>query len=163
MISKPLLIEENHILPLMNGEGLWKAVSDASIEINKMGKGLETIAKIEEVEQEECECCGLKEECTQEYITKIKNSHSGKWVCGLCAAAVKERLIKEPRTAMEVAVSTQRIFCQEFNNSRINPNLSLTCAMRKIARRSFENRRTSEGSSTSKIARSISCFPNIDS
>ena len=124
---------------------------------------METIAKIEEVEQEECGCCGLKEECTQEYITKIKNSHSGTWVCGLCSEAVKERLIKDPTTDMEEAVSTQRKFCQEFNNSRVNPKLSLTCAMRKIAKRSFENRSTSEGSSTSKITRSTSCFPNIDS
>lgn len=96
--------------------------------------------KIDEVEGAKCECCGLEEECTPEYIRKIKDCYSGKWVCGLCSEAVKETLIREPKTAIERALSSQREFCQEFHCSRLNPKLSLTCAMRRIAKRSCENR-----------------------
>lgn len=136
-------------------------VSDASIEIKRVGKDLETMANIDKVEQAECECCGLEEECTQEYIKKTKDCYSGKWVCGLCSEAVKEALVREPKKAIEEALRNQREFCQEFHSSRLNPELSLTCAMRKIAKRSCENRNY-RTSSTLKIARSTSCFPSID-
>ncbi|KAI8568701.1 hypothetical protein RHMOL_Rhmol02G0220900 [Rhododendron molle] len=152
MISKPLIILENHLLSVM-------VVSDASIEIKRVGKDLETMANIDKVEQAECECCGLEEECTQEYIKKTKDCYSGKWVCGLCSEAVKEALVREPKMAIEEALRNQREFCQEFHSSRLNPELSLTCAMRKIAKRSCENRNYNT-SSTSKIARSTSCFPS---
>ncbi|KAL6985464.1 hypothetical protein U1Q18_018839 [Sarracenia purpurea var. burkii] len=145
-----------------NGERLRKVVSDASIEIEKIGKDLEAIAKIEEVEQAECECCGLKEECTPDYIAKIKDSHSSKWVCGLCSEAVKERLIRHPKTAIDEALSTHRNLCQEFCRTRLNPKLSLTSAMRNIARKSWEKRNSNNSSPASKIGRSYSCFPDID-
>ncbi|KAL6986793.1 hypothetical protein U1Q18_043559 [Sarracenia purpurea var. burkii] len=130
--------------------------------IEKIGKDLEAIAKIEEVEQAECECCGLKEECTPDYIAKIKDSHSSKWVCGLCSEAVKERLIRHPKTAIDEALSTHRNLCQEFCRTRLNPKLSLTSAMRNIARKSWEKRNSNNSSPESKIGRSYSCFPDID-
>ncbi|KAF7112500.1 hypothetical protein RHSIM_RhsimUnG0222800 [Rhododendron simsii] len=94
------------------------------------------MANIDKVEQAECECCGLEEECTQEYIKKTKDCYSGKWVCGLCSEAVKEALVREPNKAIEEALRNQKEFCQEFHSSRLNPELSLTCAMRKIAKKS---------------------------
>ncbi|KAG0490929.1 hypothetical protein HPP92_007792 [Vanilla planifolia] len=45
-----------------------------------------------EVDSATCECCGLREECTQEYITQVKANHDGKWLCGLCAEAVRDEL-----------------------------------------------------------------------
>lgn len=124
---------------------------------------METMVNIDEVEQAECECCGIEEECTHGYVRKTKVCYSGKWVCGLCSEAVKETLVREPKKAIEEALSNQREFCQEFHSSRLNPELSLTCAMRKIAKRSCENRNDQNTtSSTSKIARTASCFPNID-
>ena len=30
-----------------------------------------------------CECCGLKEDCTQDYISEVKSKFDGKWLCGL--------------------------------------------------------------------------------
>ncbi|CAK9188454.1 unnamed protein product [Ilex paraguariensis] len=142
----------------MNGLQLRKAVSDVSSEINKIGMDLEAIA---EVMQVECECCGLKEDCTPGYILKVKDSFSGTWVCGLCSEAVKEILMRPPRTTIEEAVSSHRNFCQEYNSTRLNPKLSLTFAMRDLVRRSYE-KRTSKDFSTSKIARSSSCVPRID-
>jgi Protein of unknown function (DUF1677) len=36
-----------------------------------------------------CECCGLTEECTSGYVNKIRERHLGRWICGLCAEAVR--------------------------------------------------------------------------
>ncbi|XVE71009.1 hypothetical protein DITRI_Ditri10aG0115400 [Diplodiscus trichospermus] len=148
----------------MNNEQrlLRKVVSDVSSEMEKY-IALECPAVDDQVKQAECECCGLKEDCTTDYITRVKGCHCGKWVCGLCSEAVKERLCRAPKTAIQDAVSFHREFCQKFNSTtRLNPKLSLTCAMRDIAKRSHENR-SSQNSSATKIARSISCVSKIDS
>ncbi|KAG4141735.1 hypothetical protein ERO13_D06G091900v2 [Gossypium hirsutum] len=95
----------------------------------------------DEVKQAECECCGLEEDCTADYIRRVKGRHCGKWVCGLCSEAVNE-------------------FCQRFNSTtRLNPKLSLTCAMRDIAKRSNQNR---SSNTPNKIGRSNSCVPKIN-
>ncbi|XP_052111637.1 uncharacterized protein LOC107470693 [Arachis duranensis] len=129
---------------------LRKAVSDVSQEMEKyliVKSELETI--IEEVEQAECECCGLKEECTRVYKRQVQERYCGKWVCGLCAEAVKERVVV---LAMEDALNQHKDFCNHYNaTTRINPKLSLTLSMRQIAKRSLEKRK-----SMSKLGRSSS-------
>lgn len=136
---------------------LRKVVSDVTNEISKLGKDLETIVELDEtILQAECECCGLKEDCTKEYISRIRNSFSGKWVCGLCSEAVKERLNNSP-VAIEEAMITHTNFVQE---TRLNPKLSLTWAMREIAKRSGEKRKNLSGGM--KITRSSSCVPRIN-
>lgn len=142
---------------------LRKTVSDVTSEKSKLGKELETIVKLDDelLQAVECECCGLKEDCTKEYITNIRNSRS-EWVCGLCSEAVKERLKHEPIITIEEALSTHTIFCQEFNSTtRLNPKLSLTCAMKDIAKKSCEKRRNNL-SSSKMIIRTVSCVPRID-
>ncbi|KAG5591495.1 hypothetical protein H5410_042009 [Solanum commersonii] len=144
-----------------SGQVLRKVVSDVSVEINKIGTDLDNICPIDEVTQAECECCGLREDCTQDYIKTIKDSYSGKWVCGICSEAVKEGLIK--RGSIEEAMNSHTKFCQEFNSStRLNPKLSFTMAMRNIARRSHENKEKIKYHTMSKISRSSSCVPRID-
>ncbi|QHN83076.1 uncharacterized protein DS421_20g701470 [Arachis hypogaea] len=144
---------------------LRKAVSDVSQEMDKylVKSELETmkLGAIEEVEQAECECCGLKEECTRVYKRQVQERYCGKWVCGLCAEAVKERVLlaERPRTtsskvvvAMEDALNQHKDFCNQYNaTTRINPKLSLTLSMREIAKRSLEKRK-----SMSKLGRSSS-------
>lgn len=129
-----------------------------------------------EVKQVECECCGLKEDCTPAYITQVEESYSGKWVCGLCSEAVKERMLRDPEAAaaattisykkqfVEAAVRSQRDFCQKYNSTtRLNPKLSLTSAMRNIAKRSYDKRNVPViGFNSSKLSRSSSCDPRID-
>ncbi|KAK2661275.1 hypothetical protein Ddye_007808 [Dipteronia dyeriana] len=144
---------------------LRKAVSDVSTEIDRYTV-LQTTSTFDDHEagivltQAECECCGIREDCTQNYIAKIKGSHSGKWVCGLCCVAVEERLMRAPKTAMHEAMSSHRDFCQKFNTLRLNPKLSLASAMREIAKKSCENR-NSNNNNLSKLGRSTSCVPKI--
>ena len=138
-------------------------VSDVSSEIEKYIALESCTVEHDQVKQAECECCGLKEDCTTDYITRVKGCHCGKWVCGLCSEAVKERLHRAPKIAMQEAVSFHREICQKFNSTtRLNPKLSLTCAMRDIAKRSHENRSSNNFSSAPKISRSTSCVPKIN-
>lgn len=149
---------------------LRRAISDASIEIGKYNKELEifgsskNLSTIDEVKQAECECCGMKEDCTQAYIAKVEDSFSGKWVCGLCSEAVKERMTRSASetVAMEEAMSSHRDVCQKFNSTRLNPKLSLTFAMRDIAKRSEESRNSNGSSFTPKLTRRSSCVPRIN-
>ncbi|TKY74538.1 palmitoyl-acyl carrier protein thioesterase [Spatholobus suberectus] len=142
-----------------NQQKLRKAVSDVSKEIDKYYNNLELerqLGAIEEVEQAECQCCGLNEECTAVYITEVRECYCGKWVCGLCSEAVKERVGRGPKVAMQDALNSHRDFCQEYNaTTRLNPQLSLTFSMREIAKRSLENRK-SKGLSITKLSRTTS-------
>lgn len=134
--------------------------SDVSSEIKRYtvsGSSSFVVDDDEVVKQVECECCGLREDCTQSYIAKVEGYYAGKWVCGLCSEAVKERIRQDPNMALHDALRFHRDFCQKFNNTtRLNPKLSLTYAMRDIAKRSSEKRNTS-----TKLARSTSCVPKI--
>jgi len=126
-----------------NQQKLRKAVSDVSREIDRYYNELKLerqLGGIEEVEQAECKCCGLKEECTEVYIREVEECFCGNWVCGLCSEAVKERVGRSPTVAMQDALNSHRDFCQEYNATRLNPQLSLTHSMREIAKRSLENR-----------------------
>ncbi|KAK5825077.1 hypothetical protein PVK06_019879 [Gossypium arboreum] len=140
---------------------LRKVVSDVALEMERYINTASSSTEIDdEVKQAECECCGLEEDCTADYIRRVKGRHCGKWVCGLCSEAVNERLYRSPMVGMEEAVRCQREFCQRFNSTtRLNPKLSLTCAMRDIAKRSNQNR---SSNTPNKIGRSNSCVPKIN-
>ncbi|KAK4837240.1 hypothetical protein QYF36_003888 [Acer negundo] len=38
--------------------------------------------------------CELTEECTHAYIERICKQYQGKWICGLCAEAIKDEIIR---------------------------------------------------------------------
>uniref|UniRef100_A0ACD5U0M9 Uncharacterized protein n=1 Tax=Avena sativa TaxID=4498 RepID=A0ACD5U0M9_AVESA len=101
----------------------------------------------------QCECCGIAQECTPTYIGRVRNHFHGKWVCGLCAEAVKERQQREPDLAVGSAVEAHAALCQRFNSTvRLNPKLSLASSMRDIARKSCQNRATGTDTATSCTA-----------
>lgn len=119
-----------------------------------------------EVELAKCECCGLKEECTPAYIAHVRDRFHGKWVCGLCAEAVKDELCRaESGIGMEDALNAHMRFCSQFN---ANPAVNVADAMRQILRRRFESHgvlRSSQSSSnlgeevaSPSLSRSTSCL-----
>lgn len=95
-----------------------------------------------EVELVQCECCGLAEECTPAYIAQVRDMNCGKWVCGLCAEAVKEERGRcggfgEEEEALQAHMS----FCKQFNNDKAgkeSPVADLAAAMRLLLRRSVD-------------------------
>ncbi|XP_028777803.1 uncharacterized protein LOC114734341 [Neltuma alba] len=135
---------------------LRKAVSaDVSYEMEKYCKIESDSTRIiptidEEVEEVECKCCGLKEECTSAYISEVEGGYCGEWLCGLCSAAVKERAGRDPQVSLQDALNLHRDFCLSYNTTtRLNPKLYLTLSMRDFAKKSLEKRK-------SKLARSTS-------
>jgi len=129
-----------------------------------------------EVEFAICDCCGLTEECTPAYIERIRERYYGKWVCGLCAEAVKDEIVRSERlVSTEEAMVKHMNFCKKFNTSGPPPNpaVHLISAMRQILRRSLGSPRvrSTPSSPTKKtsreirgssgLARSESCFSTL--
>uniref|UniRef100_A0A0E0NC31 DUF1677 family protein n=1 Tax=Oryza rufipogon TaxID=4529 RepID=A0A0E0NC31_ORYRU len=72
------------------------------------GGGGESIPAEEQqqvVEEAECECCGMSEECTAAYAGAVRRRFSGRWVCGLCAEAVAEEAGKKKGGEREAALA----------------------------------------------------------
>ncbi|CAA6670949.1 unnamed protein product [Spirodela intermedia] len=100
-----------------------------------------------EVKRVECECCGLAEDCTGGYVRRVKERFCGRWVCGLCAEAVKEEL--ERRVPREEALRAHMEVCRSFNRTvRPNPAMSLAAGMTEILKKG--SRRAGRGGSKKK-------------
>jgi hypothetical protein len=163
-----------------SSDALQRTVSDVSFELHHHQHGAKEKATKEagdeqlppvvaEVEEAKCECCGMSQECTPEYIRGVRGRFSGRWVCGLCAEAVTEEAGKSGGT-MEEAIRAHMGVCKRFNGfGRTYPVLHQAEAMREILRRraklgprsrSSINPREVRGG-TAGIARSSSCMPFI--
>ncbi|CAK8573703.1 unnamed protein product [Lathyrus sativus] len=108
-----------------------------------------------EIESAKCECCGLKEDCTQEYITDVKSKFNGKWLCGLCSEAVRDEVMiggKKPWN-MDEAVKAHMSFCRKFKS---NPAVRVAEGMRQMLRRRSSNDSSSSSSSSSSTTSSSS-------
>lgn len=153
---------------------LQRAISDLSFQISKESIDLEleprtnetlTLPPISEVEDAKCECCGMSEECTPEYIIDVRKKFFGKWICGLCSEAVKEETEKNGGKLKE-AVETHMNACVRFNKfGRTKPVLYTAEAMREMLRRSSSRGKSISpkggGKKGGGIARSSSCIPAI--
>ncbi|OWM69822.1 uncharacterized protein LOC116194199 [Punica granatum] len=103
-----------------------------------------------EIELVKCECCGLKEECTQDYISEVKAKFDGKWLCGLCSEAVRDEVSsgKKPFGSVEEAVKAHMSFCRKYKS---NPAFRVADGMRQmLRRRSGDLSSSSSSSPTSK-------------
>ncbi|KAI8529714.1 hypothetical protein RHMOL_Rhmol12G0246700 [Rhododendron molle] len=133
-----------------------------------------------EVDSVECDCCGLTEECTPAYIDRIRARYNGKWICGLCAEAVKDEIVRcdRPMISTEEALTQHINFCKKFNSAGPPPNpaVHLISAMRQILRRRSDSPRSlrsmpcspTKGAAgrgmidrSAKLSRSESCIPAL--
>lgn len=124
-----------------------------------------------EVEFVMCECCGLTEECTPAYIERIRERYHGKWICGLCAEAIKDEIVRTERlVSTEEAMTKHMNFCKKFKCSEPppDPTVHLISAMRQLLRRSLESRSTPSSPMRketrmpgSALTRSESCFSTL--
>ncbi|KAD6454571.1 hypothetical protein E3N88_09277 [Mikania micrantha] len=103
------------------------------------------------VEFVKCECCGLSEECTPAYIATVRESNHGRWICGLCAEAVKEEMERSCSESEEDALDRHMRFCKNFRSSMsspaTNPAENLIAAVKQLLIRSLDSPR-SPGSSS---------------
>nr|GEZ02158.1 nucleotide-binding alpha-beta plait domain-containing protein [Tanacetum cinerariifolium] len=91
-----------------------------------------------------CECCGLTEKCTFEYIYKIREQYHGKWICGLCGEAIKDQISRgEKLISTKEAMSRLINFCKESkpSNKMTEPTIHLIAAMRQIMLSSLDSPR----------------------
>ena len=102
-----------------------------------------------EIESAKCECCGLREDCTVDYIAGVKADFGGRWLCGLCSESVRDEVAKKGRgacgSALEEAVRDHMSFCGKF--SRRNPAFRVADGMRQMLRRRSSDISTSFGAS----------------
>ncbi|KAF7146421.1 hypothetical protein RHSIM_Rhsim04G0201400 [Rhododendron simsii] len=104
-----------------------------------------------EVELAKCECCGLKEDCTQDYITEVKAKFDGKWLCGLCSEAVRDEANRGKKSfGVEEAVRAHMSFCRKYKS---NPAIRVADGMRQMLRRR-SGEVSSPSSSSKKYTRS---------
>ncbi|OVA15504.1 Protein of unknown function DUF1677 [Macleaya cordata] len=89
-----------------------------------------------EIEMAKCECCGLKEDCTQDYINEVKAKFDGKWLCGLCAEAVRDEAMRSGKKKqsssiilIDEAVKAHMSFCRKFKS---NPAVRVADGMRQM-------------------------------
>ncbi|XVF35426.1 hypothetical protein REPUB_Repub18cG0144700 [Reevesia pubescens] len=150
-------------------ESLQRTISDISFELSKEAIDQATmLPPISEVEDAKCECCGMSEECTPEYISQIRDKFSGKLVCGLCAEAINEEMEKNGGKREE-ALNEHMSACVRFNRfGRTHPVLYQAEAMREILKKcsrirakSMSPRDNKSGPKKGGITRSSSCIPAI--
>jgi hypothetical protein len=111
-----------------------------------------------------CECCGLEEECTGEYVGGVRAYFGGRWLCGLCglcSEAVKYEAGKSsPRAPVDVeeAVRAHMAFCRMLKRGgpaeRVAEGM---CQMLRTA--SWKQRRRASGSSSSSSSPSPRAAP----
>ncbi|KAF8705687.1 hypothetical protein HU200_030882 [Digitaria exilis] len=160
-------------------EGLQRAMSDLALELSRDKKAADTaraaaapppatqLPAITEhppqVEEARCECCGMQEECTPEYVRRVRERYCGRWVCGLCAEAVNgEADSGRHGGRTEEALAAHMAVCGRFNRvGRANPVLMQTEAMREILRKRSRSNSPRDHGPGGVLARSSSCIPAI--
>ncbi|KAJ4708096.1 DUF1677 family protein [Melia azedarach] len=152
--------------PRLSMESLQRTKSDILFELSKEDIDSTALPPISEVEDAKCECCGMSEECTAEYIGRVRGKFSGKMICGLCAEAVNEEMEKNGGKREE-ALNEHMSACVRFNRfGRTNPVLYQAEAMREMLKNSkirAQSISPRDNSARKKggIARSSSCIPAI--
>ncbi|XP_047319330.1 uncharacterized protein LOC124922653 [Impatiens glandulifera] len=108
-----------------------------------------------EIESIKCACCGLKEDCTEDYINQVKDNFGGKWLCGLCSEAVRDEVGRGNKPfEMDDALKAHMSFCRKYKS---NPAIRVADGMRQmLRRRSGETSSSSSSSSSKKYTRSSS-------
>ncbi|KAI9106391.1 hypothetical protein K1719_021919 [Acacia pycnantha] len=113
-----------------------------------------------ETVQVRCYCCGLMEEGTVAYVGRVREKYKGRWICGLCAEAVKDEKQRSERDiSTDEAMKSHKKFRQQFRETSPpnNPTEDLIKAMKQLMLRSLESPRN-EGMTCRPLGRSQSCF-----
>ncbi|XP_068483257.1 uncharacterized protein [Phaseolus vulgaris] len=139
--------------PISNMAGVYQStVSDVTLEGNTevVVEERHEIPTASEVENAKCECCGMCEECSQEYIGRVRDMFSGNMICGLCAEAVHVEMEKNGGKR-EKALEEHMSDCVKFNwLGRSYPALYRAEDVKEILKKSLRCRAMSTTSKDSK-------------
>ncbi|KAF7148727.1 hypothetical protein RHSIM_Rhsim03G0227000 [Rhododendron simsii] len=126
----------------------------------------ETQLHFVQVEMARCESCGLTEECTLAYISRIRERYNGRWICGLCIEAVKYEVLRSQMLiTTEEALNRHVDFCRKFRSLSGETEDPIS-AIGRILRRSLHSPRSMPNSPMREsrrmpLIRCESCFPSI--
>ncbi|CAL9231592.1 unnamed protein product [Arabidopsis halleri] len=127
-----------------------------------------SLSTISEVEDAKCECCGMCEECTPEYIHRVRSKFLGKLICGLCEKAVEEEMEKMINSDVvvekrrEEAVKAHMSACSRFNRlGRSYPVLYQAEAVKEILKKRSKKMVGATKPEKGGLARSSSCMPAL--
>ncbi|XP_016647490.1 PREDICTED: uncharacterized protein LOC107880477 [Prunus mume] len=133
------------------------------MEASQPGSPSATQSAVEE-ELVKCYCCGLTEECTPEYIAMVKEQQQGRWICGLCAEAIKEENSRSHRgLSDEEAMKRHASFREEFRLSSppAKSTEELISAMKQLLRRTLNSLKKEGLGCQPALSRSKSCFAPV--
>ncbi|XP_074310326.1 uncharacterized protein LOC141646274 [Silene latifolia] len=156
----------------LSQDNLKRSISDIAYELSKgidteLAEESKPLPAISEAEDAKCECCGMSEEYTPEYIKCVRDKFLGKLICGLCTEAVKGETEKNGGQCKE-ALDTHMNHCVRFNKlGRAFPVLCQAEAMKEMMKKSSKVRakslspREMKGLKMDGIARSSSCMSSM--
>lgn len=137
-----------------------KAISSSAAELQS-----QSAPAAADVEFARCYCCRLTEECTPAYIARVRERYQGRWICGLCAEAVKDEVFRSQREDIGTgeAVKRHMKFCEQFRSSSppSNPGEDLISAMKQLLRRTLDSPRKNDFAGCRPLGRSKSCFATM--
>ncbi|EOA21737.1 hypothetical protein CARUB_v10002181mg [Capsella rubella] len=152
-------------------------MSSSSSSASDTNTKLSSSSSLPAVESVTCDTCGFAEECTPAYIHRVKERHKGHWLCGLCAEAVKDEVVRSStRISVEEALRRHTTFCHRFRSWSPDEEEDPISVIGRILRRSLDGspRRTTTRTSSSSalpgidgvasrraLLRSGSCFPSL--
>ncbi|CAJ2675149.1 unnamed protein product [Trifolium pratense] len=125
------------------------------------------VVEMEMVLTAKCWCCGLVEECTHAYIARVRERFGGRWICGLCAEAVKEERARsesdEKKITMDEALKRHTKFRQQFRSAS-DINKDYIHAIKQILFRTLDSPRNKneEAFACRPLGRSHSCFSTME-
>lgn len=125
----------------------------------------QALATKAETVQVKCYCCELMEEGTVAYIGGVRERYQGRWICGLCAEAVKDEKQRSERDiSTDEAMKSHKEFRQQFAAAAAsppnNPTEDLIKAMKQLMLRSLDTPRN-QGMTCRPLGRSLSCFSSM--
>ncbi|CAL9047163.1 uncharacterized protein LOC135636714 [Musa acuminata AAA Group] len=95
----------------------------------------------EVVKVAECGCCGMWEECTVEYIGRVKERFGGVWVCGLCAEAIKDE-----QARLGVGVEAALLVHAKFRqNATVDPSVRIARSLLQFLKKMISSPAASPG------------------
>ncbi|XP_010227897.1 uncharacterized protein LOC100837135 [Brachypodium distachyon] len=101
-----------------------------------------------------CDCCGFTEECTPAYIAAVRAEYLGRWVCGLCAEAVRDEVRRGAGITTAEALDRQRAFARAARRAPGRAAVDLVAAVSRVLRRRLESPPASPAQGRRKAAAS---------
>mgnify|MGYP004707674733 CR=1 FL=1 len=156
-------MQDRESIPKMTAIDTQTSPEASSLNMAKMSSSSSSSSPNSDLEFAKCECCGLTEECTEAYIKRVRERFQGRWICGLCAEAVKDEVVRSQRRTgdEEEALNSHMSFCKKFRSLRPPPNPThdqLISAVKQLLLRSLD----SPSPKKEALVRSRSCFSALD-